>query len=253
MRKRKMDSPPLIALIKASEASGMPASMPSITACDVLQPDERNRGALKWRDYPGTSGTLSLGVSTAQAAPEVKGRYSIHGWHDDNRISKNYVAAYFPYHGRNWEDIGKFGTLAEAKQRAEEHHQQRPMRDQEVDTQRQRLLEEALAVVRAAGYRVSKPRTSKRRNPKDRVGPTFVAEFADGTVTRMSTFTSLKELDWSRGEYMARHAWASRRKAPPDWDSAKLAEAAPPIIACRFEQNGKVLAQRNGAGGASCP
>ena len=111
-------------------------------------------------------------------------------------------------------------------------------------------IDEAIAFVKAAGYHVSKP---KNPEPKKRVGPTFVAEFADGTVTRMSTFTSLNKLDWSRGEYMARHAWASRRKAPPDWDSAKLAEAAPPIIACRFEQNGKVLAQRNGAGGASCP
>jgi len=35
-----------------------------------------------------------------------------------------------------------------------------------------------------------------------------------------------------------RHAGASRHKASP--------EAAPPIIACRFERDGELLAQRNG-------
>jgi hypothetical protein len=57
-------------------------------------------------------------------------------------------------------------------------------------------LEQALSTVRAAGYRVSKPRALKR---KDRVGPTFVAIFTDGTVTRMSTYTSLEKLDVERG------------------------------------------------------
>jgi hypothetical protein len=57
-------------------------------------------------------------------------------------------------------------------------------------------LEQALATVRAAGYRVSKP---KPRKTKSRVGPTFVATFADGQVTRMSTFTSLENLDIDRG------------------------------------------------------
>jgi len=61
------------------------------------------------------------------------------------------------------------------------------------------ILNEALATIKAAGYRISKPK-SKR---KDRVGPTFVAEFADGTVTRRSTFTSLEKLDWGRGERLS--------------------------------------------------
>jgi hypothetical protein len=89
-------------------------------------------------------------------------------------------------------------------------------------------LEKALAVVRAAGYRVSKPRASKKR---DRVGPTFVAEFADGEVTRMSTYTSLEKLDWQRGVRLAQVAYQSRTGNYP-----------PPIIAGRFEQDGAVLA-----------
>src|SRR5262249_5110486 len=75
----------------------------------------------------------------------------------------------------------------------------------------------ALAIVRAEGYRVVKPRTSKhfrRSKSKDCVGPTFVAEFADGTITRMSTFTSLTKLDWGRGERRRKAATEARRKAP---------------------------------------
>lgn len=89
-------------------------------------------------------------------------------------------------------------------------------------------LERALAIVRAAGYRVAKPRSSKKR---DRVGPTFVAEFADGVVTRMSTFTSLEKLDVQRGLYLSRAAYESRTKKFPC-----------PIANARFEQDGKVLA-----------
>jgi transcriptional regulator with XRE-family HTH domain len=97
-------------------------------------------------------------------------------------------------------------------------------------------LAEALAIVEAAGYRVAKvkPKTPKH---KDRVGPTFAATFSDGTTVRMTTHTPVEKLDWDRGECLARHAWASRHKA--------LTEAAPPIVACRFEQDGRVLAQRN--------
>lgn len=98
-------------------------------------------------------------------------------------------------------------------------------------------LIEAVKIVRAAGYRVSKPRASKRRNPKDRVGPTCVCTFADGTVTRMSVFTSLEKLDWERGERLSIAAYQSR------WQTC---EAPPAIISAHFEQDGKVLAQRNG-------
>ena len=65
-------------------------------------------------------------------------------------------------------------------------------------------LIEAIKTVRAAGYRVSKPRKPKIfKRGKDRVGPTFVAEFADDVITRMSTFTSLEKLDWGRGERLS--------------------------------------------------
>jgi len=97
-------------------------------------------------------------------------------------------------------------------------------------------LIEALRMVKAAGYRVSKPRKSKIfRRGKDRVGPTFVARFIDGTTTRMSTFTSLKKLDWERGERLSRAAYRSRFRTHND---------PPAIIAAHFEQDGVVLAQR---------
>jgi len=95
-------------------------------------------------------------------------------------------------------------------------------------------LNEALTIVKAAGYRVSKPKAPKR---KDRVGPTFVAEFADGEVTRMSTFTSLENLDWGRGERLSIAAYQSR---------FRTREVPPAIISARFEQDGVVLARRNG-------
>jgi hypothetical protein len=103
-------------------------------------------------------------------------------------------------------------------------------------TSQRRALIETIETVKAAGYRVSKPR--KQKNPKrnkDRVGPTFVAEFADGTVTRMSKYTSLKKLDWDRGERLSHAAYQSR------W---RTREAPPAIISARFEQDGKVLGTR---------
>src|SRR5262249_17035047 len=117
------------------------------------------------------------------------------------------------------------------------------------------VLNEAVAIIKAAGYRVSKPRTPKHAKPKDRVGPTFVAEFADGTITRMSTFTSLENLDWARGERLSQAAYQSRWRAR---ERAQLkqtgkpylvnpvAPVPPAIISMRFEQGDKVLAQRNG-------
>jgi hypothetical protein len=96
---------------------------------------------------------------------------------------------------------------------------------------------EAIKTLRAAGYRVSKPKKPKVfQRGKDRVGPVFIAEFADGTVTRMSKFTSLKNLDWGRGERLSQAAYQSR------W---RTRETPPAIISARFEQDGKVLAQRN--------
>ena len=124
----------------------------------------------------------------------------------------------------------------------------------------------ALAIVRAEGYRVVKPRTSKhfrRPKPKDRVGPTFVCEFADGTRTRMSVFSSLENLDWGRGERLSIAAYQSRWRMRAlaqyheqngglrltRWQYREpainlIAPVPPAIIAAHFEQDGKVLAQR---------
>src|SRR5215831_17505026 len=88
--------------------------------------------------------------------------------------------------------------------------------EQLIDAQREiprpdPVLVAAIAAVKAAGYRVSKPRKPKIfKRGKDRVGPTFVCEFADGTTTRMSTFTSLEKLDWERGERLSQAAYQSR-------------------------------------------
>src|SRR5262249_54851405 len=116
----------------------------------------------------------------------------------------------------------------------------------------QEILAEALAVVKAAGYRVSKPKSAKR---KDRVGPTFIAKFSDGTVTRMSTYTSLENLDWGRGERLSQAAyqsrWRTRTRAQYRKRTGKpclvdpVAPVPPAIVSARFEQDGKVLAQRN--------
>ena len=109
-------------------------------------------------------------------------------------------------------------------------------------------LIEAIKIVKAAGYRVSKSR--RKPNSKDRVGPTFVAKFADGTTTRMSVFTSLEKLDWGRGERLSQAAYQSRgrareRKQRPYPVNLPVAPVSPAIVSAHFEQDGKVLAQRN--------
>jgi len=74
---------------------------------------------------------------------------------------------------------------------------------------------------------------------KPLLGAIFAATFADGVTTRMSIFTARDKLDWLRGERLSIAAYQSRfrtRKAPPA------------IISMQFEQNGAVLAQRNGEG-----
>jgi hypothetical protein len=91
-------------------------------------------------------------------------------------------------------------------------------------------ITEAIALLKANGYRVTKSKPRK----KDRVGPTFVARFRDGEVTRMSTYTSLADLDHGRGERLSRAAWASRFKTTP--------ENAPPIVSAHFEQDGAIIA-----------
>ena len=124
-------------------------------------------------------------------------------------------------------------------------------------------LIEAIKTVKAAGYRVSKPRKPKTfKRGKDHVGPTFVAKFADGTTTRMSTFTSLENLDWGRGERLSQAAyqsrWRTRMRAQYRKQSGKarlvdlvapvldlVAPDPPAIVSARFERDGVVLAQRN--------
>ena len=54
--------------------------------------------------------------------------------------------------------------------------------------------------------------------------PTFVARFADGTVTRMTTHYSAEKLDLGRGVRLSLAAYELRRKKAP-----------PPMTAGRFE------------------
>ena len=61
--------------------------------------------------------------------------------------------------------------------------------------------------------------------------PTFVATFADGEVTQMTTYTTLDELDVTRGVRLAGAAYEARTK-----------HESPAIIEARFEQDGKILA-----------
>jgi hypothetical protein len=108
--------------------------------------------------------------------------------------------------------------------------------DSRPDEDKRFALQVAIVLVEAAGFRVSKPRKPKIfKRGKTRVGPTFVAEFADGTVTRMTTFTSLEKLDWERGERLSIAAYQSR------W---RTHEAPPAITSARFEQDGVVLGTR---------
>ena len=140
-------------------------------------------------------------------------------------------------------------------------------------------LAKAIAMVKSAGYRITRAKASKIPRPKKRVGPSFVAKFADGTVTRMSVFTSLKKLDWDRGIRLSQAAyvtrWRAQRRPPYSraamqwWMSAdrKQREAQssagsvyatdliepvlPAIVSAHFEQDGIVLARRPDDGGAS--
>jgi hypothetical protein len=96
-------------------------------------------------------------------------------------------------------------------------------------------LEEALRLVRAAGYRVTKPKARKRNY----VGPTCVVTFADGTLCRMTTHSDDNDLDWDRGIGLCKAAWSSRRDLP-------MAQA-PQIVSAHFERNGSILGQAEAA------
>jgi hypothetical protein len=60
--------------------------------------------------------------------------------------------------------------------------------------------------------------------------PTFVATFADGEVTRMTTYQSGKRLDLKRGVRLACAAYESRTK-----------QKSPPIVEAHYERDGEVL------------
>jgi len=110
-------------------------------------------------------------------------------------------------------------------------------------------LSEAIRIVTAAGLQVGKPKKQSMqrvRNLKDRVGPTFVCQFADGVTTRMSVFTSLDRLDWDRGMRLSQAAYQSRwrtREHKQRWPLS-VAPVPPTIVSARFEQDGKVLGTR---------
>jgi hypothetical protein len=90
-------------------------------------------------------------------------------------------------------------------------------------------LDDALACVKAAGFRVTKPNTKRRKQA--RVGPTCVTTFVDGTVCRMTTYTSDEKLDYARGEKLCRWAWSSRHGH----------DCVPPVASIHFEREGEQL------------
>jgi hypothetical protein len=96
-------------------------------------------------------------------------------------------------------------------------------------------LEQALQLVRAAGYRVTKP---KQRKLTSR-GPTCVVQFADGTQCRMTTHCRDDALDYERGIRLCQAAWSARKALP-------MAQA-PAIISAHFERDGDVLGQAEAA------
>src|SRR5215469_3261605 len=92
-------------------------------------------------------------------------------------------------------------------------------------------LERALQIVRAAGYRVTKP----KRKLTSR-GPTCVVRFADGTLCRMTTHCRDDALDYERGIGLCKAAWSTRRSLP-------MAQA-PQVVSAHFERDDAVLGQQ---------
>src|SRR5262249_47607011 len=95
-------------------------------------------------------------------------------------------------------------------------------------------LEHALRIVKAAGYRVTKP----KRKLTSR-GLTCVVRFADGNVCRMTTHCRDEALDWERGIRLCNTAWSTRQALP-------MAQA-PQVISAHFERDGAVLGQQEAA------
>jgi hypothetical protein len=91
-------------------------------------------------------------------------------------------------------------------------------------------LQQALKMVRDAGYRVAKPKAKK----ETRVGPTCVVMFADGIVTRMSTNCPKGVLDWARGMKLARYAYELKTKS---------LVCATKMVSVHFERDGVMLGE----------
>jgi len=72
----------------------------------------------------------------------------------------------------------------------------------------------------------------ERHASRQAQSPVFVAKFADGVTTRMTTFTRRDKLNVWRGVRLAHAAYRNRTKKEPV-----------AIIEARFEQNGAVLAE----------
>jgi len=96
-------------------------------------------------------------------------------------------------------------------------------------------LDHALQLVKAAGYRVTKP---KQRKLTSR-GPTCVVSFADGTFCRMTTHCRDDALDWERGVKLCKAAWSTRKALP-------MAQA-PQVVSAHFERDGHILGQAEAA------
>ncbi len=96
-------------------------------------------------------------------------------------------------------------------------------------------LAHALQLVRAAGYRVTKPKPRKLTSR----GPTCVVRFADGTLCRMTTHCRDDALDYERGIKLCTAAWSTRQALP-------MAQA-PSVVSAHFERDGIMLGQAEAA------
>lgn len=86
-------------------------------------------------------------------------------------------------------------------------------------------LQNAIAMVKAAGFRVTRP--GRPKIAKDQRFPTFVARFKNGEVVRMTTFTALGKLDRARGERLAKAALGVRAET----------RGAPALVFTTFERS----------------
>jgi hypothetical protein len=82
--------------------------------------------------------------------------------------------------------------------------------------------------------KLPKPATPAPAEVKPSDAPTFVAQWSDGTETRMTTYTILKKLDLKRGITLARAAYSSRKKVP-------MSAIETTIIAAHFEKDDVVV------------